>query len=73
MTPGMCPHSWSSSAIRTLLLRPFFRATYSGGRNKAIRTSRTVIVLLGTGSGTGVRGGTRQELPTEVNGLRTSG
>jgi len=44
------------------LLHPFM-ATDTGGRKKAIRTSKTVIVLLDGGSCTGVRGGTRQELP----------
>jgi len=38
-------------------------ATDTGGRKRAIRTSRTVIALLDTGSDTGVRGGTRQKLP----------
>jgi len=50
-----------------LVLSPFFIATDTGGRKKAIRTSRTVIVLLDTGSGTGVRGGTRKQLPLSLD------
>jgi len=46
-----------------VLLRPFFIATDTDGRKKAIRTSRTVIMLFDAGFSTGVRGRTRQELP----------
>jgi hypothetical protein len=46
-----------------VLLRPFFIATDTDGRKKAIRTSRPVIVPFDAGFSTVVRGRTRQELP----------